>query len=417
LSEVQSTSIRGQTDVTETSVAALTVSLAALLFIPSAVRFALDTSSLAAGLLGACGLVIAIGVAGLYKFKAGRPWTATLITILAVTMGIIAHSAVASLWFPVDVERNFGSLAILLIVIVTSFLMYCIVNQLSENGTVVSINIIATIFVVIAVLSYAQIQPVQSEFSKPIFPFSEPSHYALSFAPFLIFICVRSGIRVRIALLLLFFIIAYLLESLSLVVAVGLAAVCSLSGSLLVIGLSTVILVLSQLDVSYFTDRLDFSEHSGNLSTLVYLQGVELINAGLTASSGWGIGFQQLGVTPLNVPTTELIYRILRDEANLRDGGFLAAKLIAEMGLIGAILAGTFATLAIRAGLQLRWISKDPKQTNPKQTLALSIVLAFAIDMFVRGVGYFSGTTVLVLAALLLCAENGYFKRNSRISA
>jgi hypothetical protein len=55
---------------------------------------------------------------------------------------------------------------------------------------------------------------------------------------------------------------------------------------------------LQLVDLTYFTDRLALSHSSSNLSALVYLQGVELIEEALETTRAWGIGFQQLGFAP-----------------------------------------------------------------------------------------------------------------------
>lgn len=385
--------------------------LAAVLFLPSSTRFFVGNVSLTAGLLAACALIIAMGVAGAYRLEGGRYWSAT-VAVIAITVSlVIAHGAVASLWFPLDLGRAGGSLAAAVVVVLSAYLVRTVLLQTADDALDRVVTWMSGLFALIALFSLAELQPIASEFVKPIFPFSEPSHFALSFAPFLIYQCVRLPLPWRIASLMAALTMAYLLESLSLVVAVAVAASCSLSGPLLLAGLLAAAGVSANLDITYFTDRLDLAVDSTNLSTLVYIQGVELIDAAVRETRGWGIGFQQLGVASLNVPTTELIYRILRDDANLRDGGFLAAKLLAEMGYIGMALILGYSYVAVRSALALRRLSGGDARGRAHELLALSITVALSIETFVRGVGYFSGTVLLLVTATLLTAEGGYLAR------
>jgi hypothetical protein len=135
---------------------------------------------------------------------------------------------------------------------------------------------------------------------------------------------------------------------------------------------------------------------------LVYRQGWELLHQGIVFSRGWGIGFQQLGFAPLNVPTSDWIYRILGDDANLRDGSFLVAKLVSELGFIGIGIAIWFTVEAVRAGWRLRSIVLGSAgEYSASVKFCLSMICAFSVEMFVRGIGYFSGTVVLFIASVL----------------
>lgn len=387
------------------------IGLAAVLFTPSAMRFAIGGASLTVGLLTACAAIIAMGLAGFYRLQGGRYWSVTLVTITVVVLIIVAQGSIASLWFPPDMGRAGGSLIVAVVMVICAYLVRTILDQADNDALDTVMVWMGGLFLLIALCSLAGLEPAGFGLAKPIFPFTEPSHFALSFTPFLIYHCVRSPLIWKIILLTIALAIAYFLESLSLVTAVMVAALCSLSGPLLIAGMVSGAIVIANINVSYFTDRLDFTVNSGNLSVLVYIQGVELIEAAVHETQGWGIGFQQLGVAPLNVPTTELIYRLLRDDANLLDGGFLAAKLIAEMGYIGMVLVLAYTYLAIRATFLLRRLSNGDRQGRAHELLALSIIVALSIETFVRGVGYFSGTVLLLVTAVMMTVEGGYLTR------
>lgn len=386
--------------------------LALLLFLPPIPRFLLGASSLTVGLIIAFVLIVAMGMVGIYRLDREMRWQ-RLLPPLAITLFVVTlHSAVASLWFSSSVSRGAGSLAVTLVMIVIAYLTSQLLDRGDRKAFTKVVNTMSALFVIIAALSVLGLQPPASvTFNKPAFPFTEPSHLALAFAPFLIYQCVRSAVPAKVAWLVGTLATAYVLQNLSLVIVVGIAATCSLSGYLLVAGFAALVWVIANLNIEYFTDRLDFGAQTTNLSTLVYIQGLELIDAGWQATSGWGIGFQQLGIAPINVPTSDLIYRLSHDDANLRDGGFLAAKLIAEFGFVGAVSTICAIFFALRAGIVLRWIGVRAGAIDPVRIFALSLMASFMVELFVRSVGYYSGTVLLLISAIFLATKGGYYTR------
>lgn len=395
--------------------AAALLALGALLFFPSAFRFLFGVSSLTAGLLAACGVVGVLGLLGLYRFEAGPYWNTTLGLTALMVFVILLQGAIATLWYPIALGRGAGSLAVAVIMALVAYQIRTILLRTTPDMLNRATTVITGLLLVIALLSLLELQPASvTSFSKPIFPFTEPSHFALTFAPFLIYQCVRARLPIKLAWLTVALALAYLLQNLSLVVAVAVAAACCLSGPFLLAGLAAVGVVIQSLDVTYFTDRLDFSAQTTNLSALVYIQGMELMESALRATSGWGIGFQQLGIAPINVPTSDLIYRLSQDDLNLRDGGFLAAKLIAELGMIGFALVVLYVFVVARAAIAIRRISAGKAPHRPLPTFVLAVIVAFSVELFVRGAGYFTGTVTLMMAALLLTAEGGLLRRSPK---
>src|ERR1044072_6501253 len=90
---------------------------------------------------------------------------------------------------------------------------------------------------------------------------------------------------------------------------------------------------------------------------------------------------------------------------NNQEGGLLAAKVISEFGVVGVLGTLAFTVFAFFAGLRLRRIATHPGSASVGDTLALSIVVAFTINVFVRGVAYFDGTTLLFAAACFYLHE------------
>jgi len=199
------------------------------------------------------------------------------------------------------------------------------------------------------------------------------------------------------------------MESLSLVVGTALAAAVSLSPFRLTVGVLLAILPLNFMDLSYFLERLDLSSGTTNRSALTYMQGWELIFDSFWRTTGWGLGFQQLGYgEPTRGVAADALYEMMGSDANVQDGGFVAAKVISEFGLFGLAAASIFVAYAAGAGLRLRKLSKQPLLMSPGHRLALSVVVAYSIDMFVRGIGYFTGSSALfIIASVYLLSRAG----------
>jgi hypothetical protein len=164
----------------------------------------------------------------------------------------------------------------------------------------------------------------------------------------------------------------------------------------LVVGLVAVKLEL--LDTSYYTDRLDFSEDTTNLSTIIYIQGWQLIGESLTNSNGWGLGFQQLGLRGTEVPAADIIFNLVQGYGNVLDGGFTFAKVVSEFGVLGFVAIGIYLRWFWTSFRQLRRAARSVPADTARMFAQCSIVSYF-IELFVRGTGYFNGTTVLLVAS------------------
>lgn len=272
--------------------------------------------------------------------------------------------------------------------------------------------------IIVALASILDIEPPGTMvWEKAIFPFTEPSHYALIFTPLLLDACVKSHGWKRYAWLLTGYGLAYSLESLSLAAGTTLAAVITLPLIQLALGMLIAPLLLLSVDLSYFTDRLDFGHQTTNLSALVYIQGQELIFDSLERTGGWGIGFQQLGYGPIRSTASKVIYQITGLDLNLYDGGFVAAKLISEFGIFGLALTIAFIVMAAKSALALRRTAFGRIPPLAGRDLALAFIVGYFTDMFVRGVGYFTASSALFLAALIFTLGNRNARPVARIAA
>ena len=226
---------------------------------------------------------------------------------------------------------------------------------------------------------------------------------ALTFIPLLMYCCTSSTGRNRWAALLLGAMVAGVLQNLTLVVGWLLVFLICVRGFALPALAAVLALVISQLDLSYYLNRLDFSGEVQNLSNAVYLQGWQLIDESLTNSGNWGLGFQQLGVQGSETPATQLIYTLTGGNySNLLDGGFTFAKLVSEFGWVGGILTALYLFRAWKAISALRSSAHGSNATNSALMFANSVIASYLIELFIRGTGYFTGTAILLTGSLWL---------------
>jgi hypothetical protein len=379
------------------AVFAVLVILAAGGVLPSATLFLLRTSSMAAGLVAGCGIILAALVLGLgrrvdgVKLVDGATWTLFIGVVIAV------HVAIAAFVFVPDSARTIASLAAFMLVIFTALAMDDTLYGQSDGATGRATMIIRAAYLVFAVFGFLGIQPV-SEFTQPLFPFTEPSHFALAFLPLLIEGCVKTSGWRRYALLGTGLATAYLLKSLSLVVGCALVAAVCLSSIRIVLGFIVALVVVSYLDVAYFSDRLNFDTQTDNLSTLVYLEGWEFVRDSFRRSDGWGIGFQQLGYAPIISPSADRIFMLFHSDYNIQDGGFTASKVISEFGSIGIVFLILYLAVFARMILFLRRCAANVGRASAGEILAAAFICGFSVDLFVRGNGYFSGTALFAVS-------------------
>ena len=253
---------------------------------------------------------------------------------------------------------------------------------------------------------------------KPIFPFSEHSHYALVLGFIGIAVGVGSSHSTRLFITLNYYFQALMLPNLTLLVFAILSTyvffyskkyIVIIAFLSLIISIGTIpILSLDNLEfVEYFTSRLDVRADSQNLTSLVYMQGWQDAWLGLRETNGFGLGFQMMGVNspgPIGLKILALFGRLY----NVTDGSFMAAKIIAELGIIGVFIVALFIYHAIKS---MRLISRfDSFLVRPsvnadsrvqRVLIYKAFIVAFSVELLLRGYGYFSPQLFILFIVLL----------------
>lgn len=166
----------------------------------------------------------------------------------------------------------------------------------------------------------------------------------------------------------------------------------------------------------YFSERLIIFE-SRNLSALVILQGWELAKVNFINTYGFGLGYQMLGGQSTNLPDISYYIASVKPDnsfSSISSGGFLAAKIIAELGVLGLFLITFYVLISLKfissLGVKIHSFKSNklytPHPSLFKNVLAGSIMIGFAVEMFLRGTGYFSPTLLLFLAIIFFNMRN-----------
>jgi hypothetical protein len=377
-----------------------------LIFLPTLVFYAGVTSSLALGATAAA-LIIIIMVAAFPVVLQGpllRASGAVVVVLLVITL----HLLIAGLLRPVDIPHAFASFAPLLVMVLGGVSLAVAMASVTATEADAAIRTGFWALVVVALLpviglDFARVYAGPGYYAKPVFPFTEPSHLALILMPFLLYVCVTAPLRRRLLLLGLGLALVIVLESLVLAAGWLLVALICMRGVVLpLVVVAILAVVLTQLDLTYYVERLDFSGDSQNLSTLVYLQGWELVAEALRDTQLWGQGFQQLGLRGTDSPISAVIYALIGNDSNLRDGGFLGAKIVGELGLLGIALVAALLVAIVRSALALRRVARHPVGHDPALLFAHAVYVGWFVDLALRSTGYFTATSLLMIMATQL---------------
>jgi hypothetical protein len=382
--------------------------------VPSIPLFLFGASSMATGVLLVCLLVTALAV----WLHAQRPVHLAKLSrsILVPWLAVGLHFCIAAVLMPVDIQRFGASWALLLVFLAGACALAALLFNTSARRLDRALRIVLVAMLLIAGAGLAGFGPPAAlPYEKPVFPFTEPSHFALSFLPFLLYFAIGARGLQQLIWIALGVALALQLENMTLLAGTVLVAlVCNPRTALVVLPLAT-LAAAPFIDFYYFAARLDFSPESDNLSSLVFAQGWQLIGESLLRSSLWGIGFQQLGVRGSDVQFADLIYVMMDAYVNLSDGGFTLSKLLSEFGLAGMGLAAAHAFAAWRAVVLLQQHARNLQPLPVSQRLACAVVVAFTIELLIRGAGYFTASSLLYVASLFhLLQTNGLSTRQVR---
>ena len=286
-----------------------------------------------------------------------------------------------------------------------------------KTESVVSFNAFKYSFLILLLLGLYHIIFIGG--ARDVFPFTEASHYALFFGPLCILIYILTTNEVlRIFILIFLIMFSFLIPNTTILIYGFLIMFLHLRFNIKNIIFFIFICILTWILISnntYLSNRIFFlSEDTNNLSALVYLQGIQDAYNSLIQTNGLGLGFQQLG-TQDSSEAGLLIQQLINNDVGLnrQDGGFTAAKVIGEFGVFGLFLLLVYFMKFKKAFNYLRKSLFYKRENNTKEIIANVFIYAYFIELFIRGVGYFSQGTFFFLVALFYLSIK---KRNEIIN-
>ena len=243
----------------------------------------------------------------------------------------------------------------------------------------------------------------------------EPSHLALSMSPIIVALGSSQLRRDRFWSWGAFASMALLSASATLFVMVGLCTAAALVANsrrawsaaliarlLLAASGMAVLVALSPYADEFAARVMDIMQidNEANLSSVVYVSGWESAVQNLRATQGFGLGFNRMGCDPRPETEAGAVLEFLQvGDLNFNDGSFTMAKVLSELGLVGAVL------WLIMLTLLLRMMRRPPHQllrSSPLSlALAVSAVTIITLGALVRGTNYFSGPFLLGLYFVL----------------
>lgn len=230
--------------------------------------------------------------------------------------------------------------------------------------------------------------------------FLEPSHYALSVLAFYLFhIYTEKKLFYKIFAIFVLFIIAVFIQNLTLLVGLLFGILISFRAkiSFLILIFFLIIVISLDIDIKYFTNRLILTENLDNLSVLVFISGWERAFLNIYNTFGFGLGFNQLGYVGEFGYFQELLSKLGAERLNLLDGGTTGSKLISEIGIIGVFLLLLYQYYFFKI---IYILKKKFSNFDFKDIFFFCVYIMFFVELYIRGVGYFSGTLFLFLTSI-----------------
>lgn len=274
---------------------------------------------------------------------------------------------------------------------------FVVAKDLNRAYVIVAVVGIASLVFPVDVLSYAH-------FPKPVFPFSEPSHYALAYGQIAAMVFPFLSKRRRFLVIFIGFGLGALFPNLTILVTALLLLALVASYRLLLAAVLFIALVFylninsEAAFLNYITSRVGVGGER-NISGLVYLQGWQSIYSALSSTGLLGIGFQNLGNEPLTDAGISIMAMNDDSALNRSDGGFLLAKFVGEFGVIGLVVSAIYIYFVTKAFSVFRKLSKADFSPEVAVTMIPVTVLYISIiEVLVRGVGYFSPSILITIA-------------------
>lgn len=263
--------------------------------------------------------------------------------IIVALFILLCFNCLLSMLFNIEQALTFKVVLSIYSILIMAYVSSCYAQTLwlcSEEILKRSVFYLFAFLCLIGIISIL-LQKTEIIHDKSMILFPEPSAFALVFIPIFSFCLYYT----RGGLLLLYILslgIALGIQNLTMLVGIVISVfvmkkITIRQTIVILLGAWIFSMILSDLDISYYTSRLDF-KNTTNLSVLVYLSGIERAFLNFITSYGLGIGFQQMGVNGEIGIYQQILAELDAPMLNIYDGSFISSKLISEFGVIGALM-------------------------------------------------------------------------------
>jgi len=312
-----------------------------------------------------------------------------------------------------------------------SFIIYNYINESAFSKVYRIFFIFFTILSSLAWLDFFYHVPLFNFSNHPgsIFPFVEPSHFALVYGMIGLPLILDKSLKVNIFVIANYLFFSVNLPSTTLssftILALILFIIKGNNKFQKVFSITIFLLIIfyqfqSDLNISYFESRLG----TGNFKTddvfnwtrMIYLQGWELMRVNLISTNFLGLGYQMMGsAQTVTGDITAIIFAVKGQFGkNIEDGGFVMSKLVSEFGIIGIFI--TFIYIKFIFNFFLQFNKKYLKITTERDQIRKEliqkdifcnvIILSYLINFVFRGINYFTPQAILLVAAIIFVTKN-----------
>lgn len=356
----------------------------------------------------------------------------------SITIGLILSILISILIIASRNQINFSIKFISLTAILTFFLFLISFNNIIDNYFKVGFSILLfSVFLSFSYMFYQMIKRMEievfyntivffcrflilcgllsvfykinvlgySQYSKSVLTFYEPSHFALVLIPIVMISSLYVTYYEKIIYIIALIYLAISFPSLILILVSLLLSIIYLNKKTIIIGVVLISIISSFMflphieKISYFLERINFSDNTTNLSVLVYMQGWIDAYSSFIDTHGIGLGFQMAGTNPESWINYR-IYELSGMYMNRNDGSFTASKLISEFGFFGVLVSLTYIILFLKAIFKIR--GKLKLGENNIYIISDILIISYVVEMFFRSAGYFTFGTLMLLTALII---------------
>ena len=391
--------------------------------------------STAYGILYSSITIIVLYVLSAYQSKTSLSdfYKSTIISFFIIIF-TLCHGLLVSFFMSADLSlfRLLVSSGITLFLISAAFIFSSLLRSIDSKKfklIISSMILLMILLIPVIILRYSPISPLYLDGTDDVLSsiviFSEPSHFIIAFLPFFLYSFIMSSNKKRLLIFSLGLVGSFLLGSstlalsllgIILLILVSRPKILLLCSILLIFIIFLLWLVvysnyslINPTSNVYVLDEfltpiyniLNPSLES-NLSTLTYMVDWHEAYLNFIATNGMGIGFQQTGLVGERSYLKDFIFILSGSrEWNIKFESFsVLPKLISEFGIFAIIFLFFYAKIFFDSASQIiKNLSSNFPYIDPKALLINCFIVCFAVNLLIRGIGYFTTSTFFFIVA------------------